>query len=115
MYALVPSFMKKIKYIRKREIDCLWKYATLAATTIVFAVHSPFMVCLVFFSKLIIYLFPGQVFKMYAWEPSFMKKIQDIRKREIDCLWKYATLAATTIVFSIHSPFMVRHPCYILQ
>ncbi|KAH3867556.1 hypothetical protein DPMN_030688 [Dreissena polymorpha] len=45
---------------------------------------------------------------MYAWEPSFMQKIRQIRSKEIQCLWKYATLAATNVVFAIHSPFMVR-------
>ncbi|XP_053387089.1 multidrug resistance-associated protein 1-like [Mercenaria mercenaria] len=48
-----------------------------------------------------------KVLKMYAWEPSFMKRIQAIRKLEIDCLWKYALYAATTIVFAVHSPFMI--------
>ena len=44
---------------------------------------------------------------MYAWEPSFMKKVQNIRNQEIQKLRKYAILTATTIVFAIHSPFMV--------
>lgn len=44
---------------------------------------------------------------MYAWEPSFMKRIQAIRNSEINCLWKYALYTATTIVFAVHSPFMV--------
>ncbi|XP_060579428.1 ATP-binding cassette sub-family C member 3-like [Ruditapes philippinarum] len=48
-----------------------------------------------------------KVLKMYAWEPSFMKRIQAIRQSEINCLWKYALYTATTIVFAVHSPFMI--------
>ena len=48
---------------------------------------------------------------MYAWEPSFMKKVQNIRNQEIQKLRKYAILTATTIVFAIHSPFMVIIMC----
>ncbi|KAL4216369.1 hypothetical protein ACF0H5_024096 [Mactra antiquata] len=48
-----------------------------------------------------------KVLKMYAWEPSFMKRIQAIRESEIKCLWKYALYAATTVVFAVHSPFMI--------
>lgn len=48
-----------------------------------------------------------KVLKMYGWEPSFMEKIQAIRQNEIKCLRKYAVYAATTIVFAVHSPFMM--------
>ncbi|KAL4216368.1 hypothetical protein ACF0H5_024095 [Mactra antiquata] len=48
-----------------------------------------------------------KVLKMYAWEPSFMKRIQAIRASEINCLWKYALYTATSIVFAVHSPFMI--------
>ena len=36
-----------------------------------------------------------------------MKKVQSIRNMEIQKLWSYAILTATTIVFAIHSPFIV--------
>ncbi|XP_052786369.1 multidrug resistance-associated protein 1-like isoform X1 [Mya arenaria] len=48
-----------------------------------------------------------KVLKMYAWEPSFIRKIRAIRSKEIDCLWSYACYTATTVVFAIHSPFMI--------
>ena len=52
---------------------------------------------------------------MYAWEPSFMKKVQTIRNMEISKLWSYAILTATNIVFAIHSPFIVRKLLYLVN
>ena len=46
---------------------------------------------------------------MYAWELSFMKKIQNIRNQELDRLMKYARSTTITVVFAIHSPFMVTY------
>ncbi|XP_053387287.1 multidrug resistance-associated protein 1-like [Mercenaria mercenaria] len=48
-----------------------------------------------------------KVLKMYAWELSFMKKIQNIRNEELDRLMRYARLTTITVVFAIHSPFMI--------
>ena len=60
------------------------------------------------------YGFCLQVLKMYAWEPSFMKKVQTIRNMEISKLWSYAILTAINIVFAIHSPFIVRKLQYLV-
>ncbi|KAL4216728.1 hypothetical protein ACF0H5_024451 [Mactra antiquata] len=48
-----------------------------------------------------------KVLKMYAWENSFINKVEDIRNEEIKRLMKFAVLSTINVLFSIHSPFMI--------
>ena len=45
---------------------------------------------------------------MYAWEYTFMKKVKEIREKEIGFLKQNATLMAISTAIANHSPFMVR-------
>ncbi|XP_053388123.1 multidrug resistance-associated protein 1-like isoform X2 [Mercenaria mercenaria] len=47
-----------------------------------------------------------KVLKMYAWEYTFIQKIQDIRKKEIEYLRKNATLMAISTSVANHSQYM---------
>ena len=48
-----------------------------------------------------------QVLKLYAWEPSFEKKVADIRNKELDVLKKAAYLNAISTFFWTSAPFLV--------
>ncbi|XP_053373937.1 ATP-binding cassette sub-family C member 3-like [Mercenaria mercenaria] len=48
-----------------------------------------------------------KVLKMYAWETSFINRIESIRSKEVTKLWKYAWLSAISVVLSMHTPFMM--------
>ncbi|KAM6164011.1 ATP-binding cassette sub-family C member 3 isoform 1-T1 [Rhynchocyon petersi] len=48
-----------------------------------------------------------KVLKLYAWEPSFLKKVEDIRKGELQLLRKATFLHAISIFIMICTPFLV--------
>ena len=45
---------------------------------------------------------------MYAWEPSFEKQIEDVRKKELTSLRKVAVLKAVSSFLWNCTPFFVR-------
>ena len=49
-----------------------------------------------------------QVLKLYAWEPSFEKKVQDVRDKEIAVIRKGAYLNAVNTFFWTSAPFVVK-------
>lgn len=48
-----------------------------------------------------------KVLKLYAWEPSFAKKVLEIRKNELRVLRKSAYLNALSTFAWVSAPFMV--------
>ena len=48
-----------------------------------------------------------QVLKLYAWEPSFEKKVTEIRDKELNVLKKAAYLNAISTFFWTSAPFLV--------
>ena len=72
-----------------------------------------------------IILFHWQVLKLYAWEPSFEKKVAEIRNKELNNLKKNAYLNAVSTFFWTSAPFLVsqftvkllkfRHPMTLLS
>ncbi|XP_062605644.1 multidrug resistance-associated protein 1-like, partial [Saccostrea cucullata] len=50
-----------------------------------------------------------KVLKMYTWEPSFTKKLLDIRLREMVFFKKVCVVTAFSTLFSVHSPFMMSY------
>ncbi|XP_056002528.1 multidrug resistance-associated protein 1-like isoform X2 [Ostrea edulis] len=50
-----------------------------------------------------------KVIKMYAWESSFMNKLLNIRSREMVFLKKICVVTAFSLLFSVHSPFMMAY------
>ncbi|XP_061170519.1 multidrug resistance-associated protein 1-like [Saccostrea echinata] len=50
-----------------------------------------------------------KVLKMYTWEPSFTKKLLNIRSREMVFLKKVCVVTAFSTLFSVHSPFMMSY------
>nr|XP_034320755.1 multidrug resistance-associated protein 1 isoform X2 [Crassostrea gigas] len=50
-----------------------------------------------------------KVLKMYAWEPSFTRKLLNIRSREMVFLKKVCVVTAFSMLFSVHSPFMMNY------
>lgn len=60
-------------------------------------------------SEGLIFLFPFQVLKLYAWEKSFMSKVFNIRKKELKQLKNAAYLNATFAFTFTCAPFMVSY------
>lgn len=52
-----------------------------------------------------------KVLKLYAWEPSFLKQVEDIRQEELRLMRQAAYLHATSTFIWICTPFLVRRPC----
>lgn len=48
-----------------------------------------------------------KVLKLYAWEPSFAKKVQDIRDEEVSTLKKMSYLGAVQTFLFSSAPFIV--------
>lgn len=48
-----------------------------------------------------------KVLKFYAWEVPFQQKIQRIRKRELNCIWKFSTIFSFVTTFCIIAPVLV--------
>uniref|UniRef100_A0A8C9ED95 ATP binding cassette subfamily C member 3 n=1 Tax=Phocoena sinus TaxID=42100 RepID=A0A8C9ED95_PHOSS len=51
-----------------------------------------------------------KVLKLYAWEPSFLKQVEDIRQEELRLMRQAAYLHATSTFIWICTPFLVRRP-----
>lgn len=49
-----------------------------------------------------------KVLKMYAWELSFMKKVKEIRDKELNTLWTNAILMAISTAVCTHGQYLVR-------
>lgn len=59
-------------------------------------------------TKLMYYMYiPFQVLKLYAWEPSFQDKIQEIRTKETNILKKNALYSAFSSFSFTTAPFLV--------
>ena len=51
-----------------------------------------------------------KVLKLYAWEPSFLKQVEDIRQDELRLMRQAAYLHATSTFIWICTPFLVSLP-----
>ena len=51
--------------------------------------------------------FTLQVLKMYAWEPSFIKKVFNIREEELKCVRSMAWLNGMVGIMWFSTPYMV--------
>ena len=52
-----------------------------------------------------------QILKLYAWEPSFIKKVNDARSKELDIEWKAAFWDTAMHFYWSVAPYMVRWWC----
>ena len=66
----------------------------------------PFHVCKSFRSSNVLNIV-FQVLKLYAWEPSFQKKILELRRLEVAELKKAAILSSVNVLCWITSPVLV--------